>query len=158
MRKSSNVVNEHTVGGAVWLLLGAAFAVESVRLGVGVFREPGPGFTSLLAAILMLWQAGVLLLSGLGGQRAGDARRERIDWRPLWPVLVALPVYVGSLPYLGFVPASFVFVLVLMLLSDRRRWKQALGISALAVALCHLVFVVGLGVRLPAGLLKLGLS
>jgi ABC-type nickel/cobalt efflux system permease component RcnA len=66
----------------------------------------------------------------------------------MFAVLVA---YVAALPYLGFLPATALFVLVLLRSLGTYSWGRTLVLAAVMAVVSHVVFIHWLGMPLPAG-------
>jgi hypothetical protein len=85
--------------------------------------------------------------------------------RPAWPdpagrgrvlfVFGALVLYVAGLPFLGFLPASALFILVLLRALGTFSWAATIGLAAAIAIASHLVFRRWLGMPLPPGILGL---
>jgi putative tricarboxylic transport membrane protein len=71
---------------------------------------------------------------------------------PAWLGLtLAVCLYMLALPKLGFVLASFLFLLLSMRLLGSQRWLLNVVVSALSLAAVHLVFRTLFSVVLPQG-------
>jgi putative tricarboxylic transport membrane protein len=141
---------------AGWALVAVAtFGVwGALRLPIGRPSSPEPGFVPLVEAILL----------GLSGMALiGQASRASSDKTVSWPtaearrmvlhLAIALSAYVLLLSVLGFVPSTFLFVLVAV-----RAWRRySLWVSAAyavgVTILLQLTFRVALSMPLPQGLL-----
>lgn len=125
------------------------------------------GFTSLTSAgAFPMFTATVMLISGLFSLRhtlrtqpvarePGESATLRFARQLTPPVLagftVAIVAYMVALEPLGFLLASFLFLLVSMRLLGSRRWLLNLAVAALSLAATYLVFQTLFSVVLPAG-------
>jgi hypothetical protein len=128
--------------GAIFLVLGAFFAIQSLGLDLGTAFRMGPGFFPLaLAAILILLGAIIFIRSlSLEGEPVGA-----IAWRGLLLILPA-PIFFGlTVRGLGFAPSIFFTALIACFASARMRILPALLLSAGVTAFSALVFLKGLG-------------
>jgi hypothetical protein len=66
-------------------------------------------------------------------------------------MLAVLAAYVGLLPVLGFLPATALFVLVVVRALGEYSWAQAAAWTVVIAVAGHLVFKRWLGMALPAG-------
>lgn len=48
------MITHYRIGSLFWLLIGVYTAVSAYQLGLGSFRQPGPGFIFFLAASLLV--------------------------------------------------------------------------------------------------------
>ena len=133
------------VEGVVLVALGVTAIVEGLRL-----KDNWQG-AKLMPAVI----GTVLVLLGL----AHFALRRR-DVSP-WPdassltrvafVLGVVAVYVVALPMAGFLPATAVFVLIMIRMLGAFSWLRALAGTAAIAGGSHVVFKHWLGMALPAG-------
>jgi putative tricarboxylic transport membrane protein len=140
----------------IWLLFAVYICVESVRLPLGSFRDPGPGFLPLLVGILL----GVLSLISFLQAHSDESLESSESWYPrkrwknlVW-VLVAQLAYAGILDTLGFLVSTFL-LLVFLFRSNLapRSWPWAIGGSLIASVSCYVVFEILLRTQLPKGFL-----
>lgn len=134
--------------GLVLIALGALAVTEALRI-----RDEWPGARLMPAVIgvaLLALGAGHVVrpASPAGGERWPD----RHGWRRVGFVLGLLVLYVGALPWLGFLPATAVFVLALLRFIGTFAWPTALALTAVIALASHVVFKHWLGMPLPAGL------
>jgi putative tricarboxylic transport membrane protein len=146
------------ISSVVWLLFATYICVESIRLPLGSFRDPGPGFLPLLVGIIL----GILSLICFGQARVGKSSEIAASWYPqerwknLIGVLIALLLYAVVLDVLGFLISTFLLLILLFRFSSEPRpWVWAIGGSAIASASCYAVFELWLRTQLPKGLLGL---
>ena len=137
--------------GALYLWAASKLPPSVIRQVVGPDVFPtGIAFGMMLSAI-WLWAE-----SGVRERRDSPPEPATPDYRLLAITLAALLVYALLLQPLGYVPATILFVVVLVtvLESDRRyRWQNAAASAVLAVLIFYLFNYV-LGIRLPVGLLE----
>lgn len=69
----------------------------------------------------------------------------------LWAVILG---FLAAMPYLGFPAAAAVALALMFRLLGERRWPVCAALAAAATGVLHLAFAVGLGVRLPLGILS----
>jgi putative tricarboxylic transport membrane protein len=129
--------------------------VGSLRLSLGSFHHPGPGFLSFYAGLIL---GGLALVVHLQSQKAPSAKREpepiwsnkRRGWKMVLTV-VALLVYAVGMNYLGFLISTFIFLAFLLKVIEPQRWSVALLGSLAASGAFYLVFEMGLQSQLPKG-------
>jgi len=137
--------------GLAFVIFGVLVGVRALGLGVGGWRTPGPGFLPLLVGV-----AASLLGAGLAFSRIPHGFRGdlgRPDRRKLWGAGVLLGGYVLGLDRLGFVPATFVFILVWLRVVERSPWRESALVATVATAVLYGMFIRWLAVPLPAGIL-----
>jgi hypothetical protein len=137
------------VCGAFLLTLAAVSLLEAARV-----RDDWPG-ARLMPAVLgvVLAALGVAHLVGpafeVEGWPDAPARRR------LAVVFGALALYAAALPYLGFLPATALFVLFLVRVLGTFSWTAALVLTGAISIASDVVFVRWLGMPLPPGPLGL---
>lgn len=77
-----------------------------------------------------------------------------IDWWTLWLAVAAMVGYAFVLAPLGYIIATFLFILAVTWVAGSRRWVQNLLVAALFPTAVYYGFTQLLGVQLPAGLLE----
>jgi hypothetical protein len=142
-------LNLEVIGGLFWTAVGIFFAWGAVKAKLGTFHNPGPGFVPLGIALLLLlfslFTLGKGLIIPLG-------QTKEISWRrPAW-VVGSVFLYSLLLPLIGFLPATFIqMALLLGLLTNvkRRRWLYVVLFAAAAALGAWLIFVIFLRVPFP---------
>jgi putative tricarboxylic transport membrane protein len=142
------------VVGLVVLLLG-------IWAAIGARRLPGEAEFGLGAAFLPFWLGVVLALLGAGLLVRIAGRPAEQDgptwpadapaWRRLGATLTLLVAYVAFLDGLGYVAATFLFLLLAMLVLDRARWWAVGLISGLSTGALVAIFRGWLKAPLPRG-------
>ncbi len=143
-------------GGLIFLAVGVYGLFFSLQLPVGKWNEPGPGvFPLVLSSLLSL--SGVLwFIQG----RSKGSQEGKIDWGKILknlrtPLQIAgvTAAYIVALQPVGYLIASFLYLLVLFLWVSRYRPWTALGLAVLFGVGSWFFFERLLAVQLPAGLL-----
>jgi putative tricarboxylic transport membrane protein len=149
--------------GLIWFVLGISICIGSVRLKLGSFSTPGPGFLPFLSGaslgIFGLILAFPTIFDRLrkGEESKNDKGLNKWDWKKfLNPLLavISLLVYIVLLEPLGFLLTTFLFLLLLFKLSEPKRWLAPLIFSVTAAILSYLLFSVWLQCQFPRGLIK----
>ena len=145
MKRSDSEV----MGGIFWGGVGVFFAIGAVRLKLGTFHNPGPGFIPLGIALLLILFSLFTLAKGLirpTGQ-AGE-----IPWKRPALVIGAVFLYGLLLTVIGFLPSTFILMVILfnLLTSVRKRkWLYVILCAAATALGSWLVFSVFLRVPFP---------
>ncbi len=142
------------IASVVVLAFGGVVAFGALKMDLGSLNQPGPGFLPLGGACLLVALSLVYVVSSL--RRAPDG--EESPWPKrngarLIAVVASLAVYCAALSSAGYIPATFVLMVILFLVADPGEWRSALVKAALSTAITYLVFEKLLMVQLPAGLL-----
>ena len=136
-----------------------------LALGVGVIigarRLPAEAEFGLGAAFLPFWLGIILTVLSLGlllqaGGRSSDEGApiwpaDALAWRRLGAMLAFLTGYVALLEPMGYVAATFLFLLCSMMALERGRWWITVLISSLATGALATLFRGWLRAPLPRG-------
>lgn len=129
-----------------------AVALESVRLGLGEARRPGPGFFPFWLSAALAVVAVITALASMRGPQAHRQSQEKLPGLPLsLQAFLALCLYSALLIPLGFIPATFIFFSSLARIIESLTWPRAALRGLIGTAAAFGLFWL-LGVRLPAGL------
>jgi putative tricarboxylic transport membrane protein len=123
-------------------------ALES-SLGVDVV---GPGFLPSAIAVLGIAAGAVLLFSTGAAPKQVEKSQAGVHLRALVPVGVML-IYVLSLQFIGYPIATFAFLALMFRYFGAPSWWRAVLFALAATAIAVVIFVYGLHVRLPRGML-----
>jgi putative tricarboxylic transport membrane protein len=141
------------LGSVFWLFIGGFAMTSSLRLGIGDIRRPGAGFVLFSAGSLFI---GCILLQAFLS-RTGSRREEPLSdvWpgipeRPVQVVVIAALIYLSVLEQLGYLLATFAFMLLLFGL-NRIKLRIVVMCAVSSVAASYCIFQGLLKVPLPKG-------
>jgi putative tricarboxylic transport membrane protein len=144
------------IGIAVWLLIAAFVMISSWNIGMGEYKNPGPGFFPFWSALLLGALALLMLVSiyfkkeaeAIGGK--ADLWKD-LNWGKVTVIIAALFAYCLVLPKLGYLISTMALMMVLFYLGRMKPWAVIAG-SMLAVLLSYCLFLYGLKTPLPRGI------
>ncbi len=152
-----SVEKSNLISGMIWLILAVLISVSSIRLGLGEYRVPGPGFFPFLTALPL----GLLSIYLIATSILSDAGKKR---KIAWPInrngmkivltVASLIAYSFFLERIGYLLITFLLMLFLFKNIEPQKWRIALLGSFLSVALSYIVFNVWLEVQWPAGIIE----
>jgi len=138
------------------VVVGIAICFGSLRLSLGGFHKPGPGFFPFLVGSILGVLSFLIFLQSFKGL-AGD------DRKAFWPnpprslkmsyILIALILYAIGMNYLGFFLSTLLFLGFLLRAIEPQRWPAVLTGSILGTALFYGIFKYWLEVPFPTGIL-----
>ena len=137
--------------GFFFALLSLYVCVESVRLGLGTYHRPGPGFVSFLAGVT-LGLLSLALISLVLFRRTEKAQAWQNRGRILM-VFLAMLGFTLLVEWLGFILTAFLLIWFLLKVVERRGWGFSLGVALVVAGASHVVFNLWLRAQLPAGML-----
>lgn len=149
--------------GLVWLILGIFMCIGAIKLKLGDFHTPGPGFLPFLSGALLGIFGLILTFSTFfvrigNGEEAKDEEASVIwNWKKLinpFLTLLILFVYLLLLEPLGFILTTFICLLFLFKLSEPKRWLTPFILSVSTSIVSYLLFSVWLQCQFPRGLIK----
>ena len=136
------------------MAIGLAIMGMALHYGVGSFENPGVGFLPFFAGLTVVCFSSVTFLSVCKGKWSPlkDLWKDAIWQRPA--VMVgSLFIYTMFLRDAGFVPFSFLLMVLLLRISEPPTWKVTLFSSFMTVIGFYLVFQIWLDAQLPRGFL-----
>jgi putative tricarboxylic transport membrane protein len=136
-----------------WLAFSIFICVESVRLKIGTFHNPGTGFFPFLAGIVFGILSLVLLIRSLVAKERVDAVLGKVRWKNVIFVLICLFVYAVVLERLGFMISTILFIAILLKVIEKKRWSLVVLISVSATLIFWVIFQLWLQSQLPKGVL-----
>jgi len=130
------------------LLMGFALAAmwNLRELEFGTFTRMGPGFIPLVLAGMLLVLALAILIKGL----VGHDEAVRYAFKPLAIILAGLAFVAVALDHLGLVICIPVLVIIASTAQGRVQWKPVLALAAFLTAFCCVLFILALGLPIPA--------
>ena len=146
------------IWGIVILIFGGAYLLEGIRIPPAAFGDPlGPRiFPTILGISMAACGAYLLIKPEPRGAQPILAPRSFIQVLILCALLI---LYAISLPWLGYLPATFLLVWVAARIMGERSFIKGLVISGVFSTGVYLLFTKFLTIPLPRGLLKtLGLG
>lgn len=145
------------VSGLLCLIIGLAFVVGGVRMGLGPLDAPGSGFfPTLIGGILSALSLTLLTATALGKMRAMETQpfwKEANSWVKVSLVVSSLIFYMAFLEYLGYIATTIIFILFLLRSVGKKSWGISLTMALLVSLGSYALFKMALGVYLPRGLL-----
>ena len=143
--------------GLFWLFFSLFISYESYKLGLGMLRQPGPGFlffwTGIVTAILSL----TVILRSFRKSSPSAAQAPFFKTRNVTKiafVLLSLFVYALLMEWTGFLIVTLILFLFLLGVVEKKGWFFAVWVSMTVTALSYLLFEIGLQSQLPKGFLS----
>jgi putative tricarboxylic transport membrane protein len=123
------------------ILVGGAFCISSIHLGLGKVNDPGPGLIPLgTGALLILFSLGTIAESHLKKAKVGEIIFKNKRWRLVLVMIASIFAYALVLHILGFLPATFLLLSGLFRASGVKSWKGACLASSVTTGSAHLIF------------------
>ncbi len=142
-----------------WIVVSLVVCAGAIGLKLGTPSDPGPGFlpfgTGALMGILAFVHLMKVSTASVKGE-SGEFLWQQVNWRRTISVILSVFVYALLLPHLGYLIATFILMVILFSLYDRRRWAVAVPASLLVIGITYLVFHVWLKVQFPTGFFRIG--
>lgn len=146
------------VGGLIWTVLGILICIGSVKLRLGNFHKPGPGFMPFLSGVLLGLFGLILMFSTLLKrlEEEEEIKDRKIwvkgNWKNFLFSLSALFGYVLLLEPIGFILTTFLFLFFLIKIIEPKGWLMPLIISGATVTSSYLIFTLWLKLQFPKGI------
>ena len=146
--------NNDQVSAAIWIAVGIAVALGSLRYGLGPLASPGTGFLPFLAGCAIALLALIGLIQSTLKQRRGTGWTpilRGVRWQKPLLVMAALIAYALLMKPLGFLLCTVLFIGFLLRAVEPQRWSVVI-VGAVGAALgAFAVFNLWLKTQLPQG-------
>jgi putative tricarboxylic transport membrane protein len=143
------------IGSVLLVFVGIGVVIESIRLKVGTFLMPQPGFFPFLGGFLLIGLSLILLVRGwLGRGKASQQPQEAFgELRRPVILIVSMSIYTAVLELLGYVLPTIVISAVILRVLGVTSWK-VLSLASLGLSVgTYVLFGRILGIDLPSGVL-----
>ena len=139
------------MAGGTFVVLGLAFAIGGSRYDVGTALRMGSGYVPIALGSILTVLGLVIVVASFRGvdPTVANADRGPVPWQRMGLLLGAVLFFGFTVRGLGLGPSLFVTVFVSALADHDTRLVRALLIAAGLTALCLVVFVALLQLRLP---------
>lgn len=137
--------------GLFFSLFALYICVEGIRLGLGTYHRPGPGFIPFYAGLILGVLSLAVCLWGFLGQTDNPER-----WQNRGQIAMVFLAIVGFtllVEWLGFMLTAFLLVAFLLKVVERRGWGFSIGVAVAVAGASYVVFDIWLRAQLPAGFL-----
>jgi len=138
-----------------WLALSIYLAEESYRLDLGTLNQPGSGFFPFLASATLFFLSLILLVQSASKKPGKKPDKARTSYRNIILCLACLYVYAWIFDWLGFVPSTFLFIVLLIKFIGNKGWTSAILTGALTAILSYIFFGLWLQAALPQGIFRI---
>ena len=153
-------MRKYEISAAVlWLILGIAICIGSIKLHLTYVNNLGPGFMPFVSGLLLGLFGLILLFSflwGHTGKRIETDNQKIFEIEKLGTVLSALLAILGYillLETLGFIIVTFLFTFFLFKITAPKQWAMPLILSVCTVCASYFVLCVLLKNLFPRGIL-----
>jgi hypothetical protein len=135
------------IAGAIFIVIGGAFATGSLAYEIGTPLRMGPGYVPLILGVILV---GLGILIVVKGFIAGsDEPIGEVEWRAVVLIAAALLFFGLTIRGLGVVGALFGSSLLAAFARPATSAREALIISVGLTVLSVVIFIVALRLRLP---------
>jgi len=145
------MIKKDQISSLIWMFLAIYIIAASLRLPLGNWRDPGPGFLPLgsgtilfILSIINYMQAAKIASHEKKSDLASLAGKKNL-------LLGALFAYAFLLEVLGFLLTTFFVLFFLFKAIEPQKWIISIGGSALASILSYIIFELWLRSQLPKG-------
>jgi putative tricarboxylic transport membrane protein len=148
------VLNRNLLSGLFLSLASIYACVRAYHLGMGSASSPGPGFIPFGIAALLGLMSIYLCVRGIVEVARGHEERavfKGVAWKKAMLVVVILGGYGAFFNLLGFLIATFLFMMLLLWVVGRQKLSLSLIVSVVTAGGAHLLFVVLFNLPLPMG-------
>ena len=145
------------MSGWALLVFGILILVKSIEYPFGNFQMPGAAVFPILASSLLIVISGAIVIGSF--LKPKGAQGPSVSAPPPGKTFGRVVVGVGSLfayryllSFVGFAPASFLFILILAKTLGQLSWKTSLLFSVVTAVVCYYLFQIFLKIPTPGGI------
>lgn len=140
-----------------WFILCVLICLQSLTVGLGTVRSPGPGFLFFWSAVTTgVFSIAVFVLAVMPGKRnraGSESTFGNVSWTKVLYVLIPLVLYGIVLESLGYLLSTFLLMAFLLYFIEVKRWYLVVLVASASSVLSYALFALWLDVRLPKGVL-----
>ena len=151
------VVDTNKISGSFGFLFALFTIKESLGIGVGSLRTPGPGLFPLAGGILLTVLSAIILLRAFfePGKKAGaTTEKENENTRFAVYAFLGILAYALILQWLGFLLSTFLLVIFFLKIFEHKKWWVMLVTAAIVSSTCYILFDYILQSDLPLGIME----
>jgi hypothetical protein len=134
--------------GVLFVITGVLFMILSRQYQFGTAAKMGPGFFPTVLGGIMTF-LGVMLVVPAMRAKSPEIKVDRIDFKVIGVILLAVGVYAATLPTLGFIVSLFLLIFISSMASHEFTLKTTAISSVALLIFSWLVFVKGLELQFP---------
>ena len=138
-----------------WAVVSFFVFVDSLKVGIGTFRSPGPGFFPFWLGVTLGLFAILLVIKNILEKRGEDKLTnlwKGLEWKRVIWVLTSLFIYIILLPLFGYIIMTFVLMTILFGIIERPKPWIILSSAIITVLASYFIFYVWFGVQAPKGI------
>ncbi len=117
------------------------------QLTFGNLQSPRSGFLPILAGSTAVVVSLLLIVNQVRSKKS--VTNNKVNWTKFSFILIGLLFYITLFNVIGYLIATFVFLLYLFKIADTTGWRLPLLLSATSSAIFYLIFKYYLAVTLP---------
>jgi putative tricarboxylic transport membrane protein len=128
--------------------------IESMKLPFGRVSAPAAGFFPAVLAVLLALTSLFIFVEALRGSHDHVAQGKPLKWKKILLTLGSLLVFGFVFERLGYLLATFFFIIFLLRAVERQSWRLTLSVALSASLVSYIVFGLLLGTPLPTRFLQ----
>jgi putative tricarboxylic transport membrane protein len=151
------IKNRDLISSIFCMILGIIFSTGALKYGLGRAGLPGSGFLPFIIGIVLISLSFMLFISAIKKGKSVMIETENFfpekdSWKKTLLALIALSVYGIILEYLGYLPTTILFMVVILRFVELQRWRMVFIASFLTGILSYMLFDRLLQSQLPRGI------
>ena len=155
MLEERRSVKRAAVAWLFFFLIALGSLYEALKLPFGRTNAPGAGFFPAVLAALLAVVSLIGLIAAFRDASEQQISESRLVWKKIILTVTALLAFAFIFEYVGYIVTTFLFVVFLLRIVERKSWTQAGAVALSASLVSYIIFGLLLGAPLPAGLLPI---
>jgi putative tricarboxylic transport membrane protein len=142
------------VTAVIMFFFSLGICIESIRLSLGKFQHPGPGFFPFLFGTIIGVSSVVLFLKNrMKGEKTARFWEAEANRNGLFLVIFGLVAYALLFETLGFLVSSVLFFTFIGRFLTHKKWIITIPLAIFISIVAYLIFQTWLHAQLPRGIL-----
>lgn len=148
------IKNFDKLSSSFWFFLSILICIESYRLGIGEYNNPGAGFFPFWTGVIFGVLSILFFIQNFRTNQKSerDGVFERIKWRNIITVLFSIFVYTLVLEKFGFLLSTFFLIAILIMAVERKKWYIVIIVAVTTAMASYAFFQLWLKTSLPKGI------
>jgi len=148
------------LGPLLWITVSGVVCVDSIRAGIGTFRSPSSGFFPFWLGVVLVVLTLALAIMNLFQEERGKITDlwKGTKWGQVILFMILILIYSILLNTLGYLITTFLLILMLFCIGERKGVWIKIAIAVVVVLASHIIFCYWLKVNLPQGVFNFRLS
>jgi putative tricarboxylic transport membrane protein len=157
-KKKKNMPKYDRITALIFFFLSLGICIESVRISIGSFNQPGPGLISFLSGVFLGLFSVILYIGNIKKEKiAKNFWENEESGKAILLTIATLFGYALLFEILGFLVCNIALLIIIARFVGNLGWKKAISLSSFTSVAGYVIFGIWLQSPLPKWILEDGL-